>query len=158
MFGVDLSTGGIAKAKCRYPNISFVEGSVYGDFTSICGVEAFDAIVAIEVIEHLYSPKQFVSRAYSALIPGGLLIITTPYWGYMKNILLAVSGRMDRALTALWEGGHIKHWSHKTLRCLLETRGFQYENFHGVGRLPYCWSGMVMIARKPTGSAVPVEG
>jgi 2-polyprenyl-6-hydroxyphenyl methylase/3-demethylubiquinone-9 3-methyltransferase len=150
MFGLDQSSGGIAKATQRYPHIRFFSGSVYDDFRFRCGVDAFDAIIAVEVIEHLYSPQQFVRRVHEALSPGGVFIVTTPYWGYAKNIILALSNRMDRALTALWEGGHIKHWSFKTLRKLLEIHGFEYVAFHGVGRrIPYCWSGMVIVVRKP---------
>jgi 2-polyprenyl-3-methyl-5-hydroxy-6-metoxy-1,4-benzoquinol methylase len=64
MFGIDLSAGGIAKAHREHPNIRFVQGSVYDDLKSLFGIDGFDAIVAIEVIEHLYSPEQFVRRAY----------------------------------------------------------------------------------------------
>lgn len=59
----------------------------------------------LEVIEHLYSPRQFVRRPYTALRPGGILIVTTPYWGYLKNLLLVLTNRIDHALTSLWEGG-----------------------------------------------------
>ena len=150
MYGIDLSAGGIAMARKQYANIRFIEGSVYDDFRRLCEVDGFDAIIAVEVIEHLYSPRRFVARAYEALTPGGIFIVTTPYWGYLKNLSLAFTNRMDRSLTALWEGGHIKHWSYKTLRILLESSGFKYVAFHGAGRrIPYCWRGMVMVVRKP---------
>ncbi len=149
MVGIDLSAGGITRAKQRYPEIYFIEGSLYEDFRSLSKIDSFDAIISIEVIEHLYSPRYFIRRAHEALSPGGLLIVTTPYWGYLKNIVLAVSNRMDRALTALWEGGHIKHWSYRTLKTLLEESGFELVAFRGVGRrMPYLWRGMVMVARK----------
>jgi len=150
MYGIDLSAGGIAKATQKYPDIHFVEGSVYDDFSVLCGVPSFDAIVCIDVIEHLYSPRQFVRRAYAALRPGRILIVTTPYWGYLKNLVLAITNRIDRALTSLWEGGHIKHWSYRTLRTLLTEQVFAFVAFHGAGRkIPYLWSSMVMVVRKP---------
>ena len=149
MVGIDLSAGGITKARERYPEICFIEGSLYDDFRSLSKIDSFDAIISIEVIEHLYSPRCFIRRVHEALSAGGLLIVTTPYWGYLKNILLAISNRMDRSLTALWEGGHIKHWSYRTLKTPLEANGFELVAFSGVGRrLPYLWMGMVMVARK----------
>jgi 2-polyprenyl-3-methyl-5-hydroxy-6-metoxy-1,4-benzoquinol methylase len=150
MCGIDLSAGGISRAKERWPKIRFAHSSVYDDLTSpFDGVAAFDAIISVEVIEHLYSPKQFMSRACDALRPQGLLVLTTPYWGYLKNILLAATGRMDRALTALWEGGHIKHWSYRTLRALGKQHGLQFLGFEGAGRpVPYLWKGMMMVFRK----------
>ena len=38
----------------------------------------FDAIVAIEVIEHLENPYQFLRRVHALLKPDGVLIVTTP--------------------------------------------------------------------------------
>ena len=75
--------------------------------------------------------------------------MTTPYWGYLKNVLLAATGRLDRALTALWDGGHIKHWSYRTLRALFEEQPFEFVAFRGAGRrLPYLWKGMIMVFKK----------
>ncbi|MER8908908.1 class I SAM-dependent methyltransferase [Mesorhizobium sp. M0854] len=48
---------------------------------------------------------------------------STPYHGYVKNLVLAVTGKMDNHFWALWDGGHIKFWSIKTLGMLLEEVG-----------------------------------
>jgi 2-polyprenyl-6-hydroxyphenyl methylase/3-demethylubiquinone-9 3-methyltransferase len=150
MFGLDLSGSGIRIASRR--NVGrFQEASVYDDLTApFAGVSSFDAIVGVEVVEHLYSPRTFVRQAFDALRPGGLLIVTTPYWGYAKNLGLALTNRMDTALTALWDGGHIKHWSRKTLSSLIAEQSFEVVGFDGAGRpIPYLWNGMVMTGRKP---------
>ena len=154
MHGIDPSAGGVARARERYPNIQFAESSAYEDLLTPFGrTEPFDAIVTIEVIEHLYSPRTLCRRVFEALKPGGLFIVTTPYWGYWKNLGLALTNRIDRALTALWEGGHIKHFSAQTLRRLGEEQGFEFVAFHGSGRpIPYLWKGMLMVFRKPPGS------
>ncbi len=39
---------------------------------------AFDAITALEVIEHLENPRQFFRDCVRLLRPGGLLVLTTP--------------------------------------------------------------------------------
>jgi 2-polyprenyl-3-methyl-5-hydroxy-6-metoxy-1,4-benzoquinol methylase len=151
VFGIDSSQRLIAEAKARRANVLFICGTLYDELAAPFKIDAFDAVVSVEVIEHLYDPDEFARRAFAALRPGGLLIVTTPYWGYLKNVLLAVTNRMDRALTALWPGGHIKHWSFRTLRILLERNGFEYVAFYGAGRrIPYCWMGMLMVVRKPT--------
>jgi 2-polyprenyl-3-methyl-5-hydroxy-6-metoxy-1,4-benzoquinol methylase len=151
MYGMDLSEGGIARAKAAYSGIRFCKASIYDPYLPTFEIkDPFDAIVSIEVIEHLHSPRTFMKRAYEALKPGGLIIITTPYWGYLKNLLLAFTNRIDRALTVLWEGGHIKHWSYATLLRLGTEHGFEFESFHGTkGRPPFLWKGMIMVFRKP---------
>ena len=150
VFGLDMSDSGIQIASDRGIG-AFEKASVYDDLTApFGGVATFDAIVSVEVIEHLYSPRIFISRAFDALRPGGLLIVTTPYWGYLKNVALALTNRMDSSLTALWDGGHIKHWSRRTLSTLLAEQSFEVVGFDGAGRtVPYLWNGMVMVARRP---------
>jgi hypothetical protein len=61
---------------------------------------------------------------------------------------------MDRSLTALWEGGHIKHFSRASLTELMARQGFEVLNFKGCGEswrnhAPYLWNGMLMTFRKP---------
>ncbi len=150
VYGVDLSEGGIDRARQGNTPERFRVCSVYDDYGSKLGVPRISAIYAVEVIEHLYSPVGFLRNAHIHLEPNGTIILTTPYWGYLKNVLLSATGRMDRSLTALWEGGHIKHFSYRTLRYLLEYCGFEYVAFYGTGRgIPFLWSGMMMVARKP---------
>jgi 2-polyprenyl-6-hydroxyphenyl methylase/3-demethylubiquinone-9 3-methyltransferase len=107
----------------------------------------------VETIEHLYNPRQLVRRVHEALRPGGIFIVTTPYWGYLKNVVLAITGRLDGALTALWDGGHIKHFSRRTLTSLVMEQGFDVMAFEGCGEgvrayTPYLWNGMLMAFRK----------
>ena len=40
--------------------------------------EAFDAIVAVEIIEHLENPRMMMREMWRTLIPGGTIILTTP--------------------------------------------------------------------------------
>lgn len=150
MYGIDLSESGINVARRENPKAQFAVASVYDDFRKVFpGVDSFDAIVSIEVIEHLYDPRTLARRAHEALRPGGLFIVTTPYWGYLKNVALALTNRIDRALTALWDGGHIKHFSRQTLSALLLEQPFEMVGFSGAGRpIPGLWNGMVMAVRK----------
>jgi len=152
VYGVDLSATAVKAAEARRCG-SFVISSVYDDLLKPFNLREVDAVISIEVIEHLYNPRLFVRRAREALKPGGLLIVTTPYWGYLKNILLAITNRTDLALTALWDGGHIKHFSRKALTRLMAENAFEPVSFEGCGEgfrawLPYLWSSMLMIFRK----------
>ncbi len=152
VYGVDLSPSGI-KAACARNVGQFKLSSMYENLTEPFDVKSFDCIVAIETIEHLYSPRLFIKQAKQALRPGGLLVITTPYWGYLKNIARSLSNRTDRALSALWDGGHIKHWSRATLTELLAEQGFEVDGFYGCGvgiqaYTPFLWNEMMMIFRR----------
>ncbi len=103
----------------------------------------------MEVVEHVYDPKAFAAGIVKLLKPGGRLLLTTPYHGYLKNLAIALAGRFDRHVAPLWNGGHIKFWSRTTLSQLLMDSGLIDVRFEGVGRVPYFWKSMVLTARKP---------
>lgn len=108
----------------------------------------FNVIISTEVIEHLYDPRSFIQFCKKILVKngGGEIIISTPYHGYLKNLLLAITGRWDQHANPLWDGGHIKLWSRDTLSQLLTEQGFKVTNFIGCGRVPYIWKSMVIKA------------
>jgi 2-polyprenyl-6-hydroxyphenyl methylase/3-demethylubiquinone-9 3-methyltransferase len=120
--------------------------SLYDDYVESFGTH-FDLLVSIEVVEHLYDPESFLTRVRNALTPGGVFVLTTPYHGYLKNLLIAASGKFDAHYNPLNKGGHIKFWSKRTITTLLESAGFKVERISGVGRLPWCWKSMVVFAR-----------
>lgn len=145
--GCDASEQGILLAQNSYPSGNFKVASVYDDLKTFFGMD-YDVVISSEVIEHLYDPRLFLQKVASILRPGGLLIITTPYNGYLKNIALSVLGVMDRHYTVLWDGGHIKFWSYKTLKAVLQESGFSQFRFAGAGRAPFLWKSMIVSALK----------
>jgi 2-polyprenyl-3-methyl-5-hydroxy-6-metoxy-1,4-benzoquinol methylase len=48
------------------------------DFASNIGIASFDLVVAVEVIEHVESPINFLRNIARLLSPGGVAVITTP--------------------------------------------------------------------------------
>ncbi len=82
------------------------------------------------------------------LSPGGVFILSTPYHGYWKNLALALTGKLDSHFTALWDHGHIKFWSAKTITRLLEVFDFVVLSIDRLGRLPSFAMTMVVTARK----------
>ena len=72
---------------------------------------SFQAVMAIDLIEHLSDPRDFVQRCRSLLAPGGALVIATPdpesllarafgkrWWGYIPAHLHLLPRRMLREL------------------------------------------------------------
>jgi len=141
--GVDPSSSGIAIAKDNFPECRLEIGSADDDLSGRFG--KFDVVLSLEVIEHVYSPVRYVEAVRNLLNPDGIAIISTPYHGYIKNLALAMSGKMDAHFTALWEGGHIKFWSPKTISELFESEGFQRSAIFRVGRIPVLAKSMIVI-------------
>lgn len=143
--GIDPSEQGIAIANRRHPTLNLRQGSAYDDLATAFG--KFPIVISLEVVEHIYAPRKYISTLRSLLDDDGYAIISTPYHGYWKNLTLALMGKMDSHFTALWDHGHIKFWSFKTLRALLEEAGFRQIRFYRVGRFPLIAKSMIAVAR-----------
>lgn len=146
--GVDASATGVEIARENYPGVNFVHSGIDARLPAVLRPASFDLVVSSDVIEHLYRPSDLLESASALLGPGGHLLIGTPYHGYLKNLALSAAGRMDAHFTALWDGGHIKFFSVKTLSELVSGHGFTDLHFTYYGRTPYLWKNMICHARK----------
>jgi 2-polyprenyl-3-methyl-5-hydroxy-6-metoxy-1,4-benzoquinol methylase len=108
----------------------------------------FDLIICLEVVEHLFNPQLLVETARNVLKPGGHVIVSTPYHGYLKNLALALFNKWDFHHHPERVGGHIKFWSSSTLRSLFEKDSFRAVQFRGAGRAPYLWNSMIWVFQK----------
>ena len=144
--GCDADQRGIDVASAGNSGAQFKLVSVY-ESPDAMGETEFDAVISTEVIEHLFRPAALTCFAHAVLKPGGYLIITTPYHGYVKNLLICLAGKWDSHHDPLWDGGHIKFWSRRSLSALLEATGFDVVEFKGVGRVYGLWKSMVVTAR-----------
>lgn len=144
---LDNSADGIRIASEACPKVTFHCVSVYDDLVGKVG-SGYDVVVASEVIEHLFDPRAFLENARTLLAPAGQLILTTPYHGYFKNCVMALSGKMDNHFTVNWDCGHIKFFSIKTLSAMVIEKGFKNTRFSFAGRLPYLWKSMILVADK----------
>ena len=144
--GVDASASGIQIARRAYPRVEFVEALIDRDVK----LGQFDLVISSDVIEHLYRPSDLLEAALSSLKPGGQILLGTPYHGYLKNLVLAATGKMDAHFSALHDGGHIKFFSVSTLSKLMRGHGFDDLSFTFYGRAPWLWKNMICHARKAT--------
>ncbi len=148
--GVEPDAEGVRIARQKCPQAKFYQlavddspGQILADYP-----QGFDVVVSTEVIEHLYAPRRLAAFAHSVLRDGGHLLLTTPHHGYLKNLAIALVNGWDRHADPLWDGGHIKLFSRRTIKRLLEESGFRIIHLGGVGRVSYLWKSMVVLARK----------
>jgi 2-polyprenyl-3-methyl-5-hydroxy-6-metoxy-1,4-benzoquinol methylase len=145
--GVDASEKGIELARANFPQAQFIRRELSAELGDTVGRD-FDLVISNDVIEHLYRPADLLEAARAVLKPKGLALIGTPYHGYLKNLALAVTGKMDAHLNPLWDGGHIKFFSIKTLSELLRQQRFAVSGWSYFGRAQWLWKGMIAHAQK----------
>jgi len=142
--GVDASPSGVNIARRTYPDVQFVEAMIDSHLKRL---GSFDLVISSDVIEHLYRPSDLLEAATSLLKPRGQILLGTPYHGYLKNVVLAATGKMDAHFSVLHDGGHIKFFSVRTLSKLMLSHGFEDLSFTYYGRAPWLWKNMICHAR-----------
>lgn len=94
---------------------------------------AFDAVVCLDVIEHLFDPVSVLKEIYRLLQPEGQLVLTTPNIRYFRNLhKLIFKGEFPHTSsdTFVWGGGHLHYFTRKDLEVLLKKAGFRKVIFH----------------------------
>ncbi len=72
---LDLVASVVDHVAARYPTVEAVQANLVGlPLRSGCA----DALVCLQVIEHLWDPSRFLAEAARVLRPGGTLLCTTP--------------------------------------------------------------------------------
>lgn len=104
---------------------------------------AFDAIVCLNVLEHITDDGDVLIRCNKLLKPGGKMIVLVP-------ALSCLYGEMDRAM------GHIRRYSKKSLGFRFQEAGLKvvasrYMNMPGV--LGWWWQGRILRR-----SLIPEQG
>ena len=138
---IDFSTVAIEAARGNYREVNFV----VGDATDLKFKDSdFDAVVAIEMIEHLEDPKKFLEEAARLLRPGGNLFIKTP-----NRLLHDLYYRKNERIS-LW---HPSVMSASELMKLLDSAGFS-ARFVKTKRLPAYQAKKLLSKLGPMASVV----
>jgi SAM-dependent methyltransferase len=148
--GVENDHKGVQLARKIYPPVKFYKYGVQDDPIELLNKEGdkFDVVVSTEVIEHLFAPQLLLQYSKVTLKPEGILILTMPYYGYIKNLLISILNKWDQHHSSLVSYGHIKFFSMKSIKRLLIDNGFAVVKCYGVGRrIPYLWNTMLVVAK-----------
>lgn len=117
---VDISASQIERNALAHPKIKFVQHDVALTFPF--ENEAFDVIWCSEVLEHLFDPGFAVREMQRVLAPGGRLLVTVPYHGAFKDVLIALF-KWDEHFSPT--NPHIRFFTRKTLSKLAASAGFE---------------------------------
>ena len=144
--GLDISEKAIEMALRNHPCGNYK--TLNSDGTIAENNETFSAIWCTEVIEHVLEVDVFLKEIRRVLKPGGILILTTPYHGLIKNLFI-VMFKFDRHFKV--HGSHIRFFDKKSLVRSFERVGFASLSYGGVGRFgPFYRSWFVVAQNKIT--------
>jgi len=118
LFGIEMSAESAKRAQGRSGASVFVGNILDAQFAPA----SFDVITCFDVFEHLYEPRQVMTRVAEWLKPGGIFYVLVPN----------VDGAEARVFKTYWHGlelpRHLFHYSPASLKFLAESSGLCTES------------------------------
>lgn len=105
----------------------------------------FNAVWFGETLAHLFDGHFALSEFNRVLKPGGLLILTTPYHGLVKNLAIVLFSFDEHFYP---DNYRIRFYDRVGLERSLKRAGFKPEVWKGVGRAWPMWKSFFVAARK----------
>jgi len=90
--------------------------------------DSYDVAISLEVIEHIVQAEHLISEVYKKLRPGGVYIISTPNFSFLKDRLDYLRGK-----NALSEGYHFRFYTKESLNKIVEQAGFEIVARNSIG-------------------------
>lgn len=102
-----------------------------------------DAVVCLEVLEHLLAPHDAVAEFARVIRPGGILVASVPniaYW--VRRIELGLAGRFNPygdhiSVSEPWRDPHIRFFTKGSIKALLRRTGFFDVSVAGESHQPF---------------------
>ncbi|MFN0012048.1 MAG: class I SAM-dependent methyltransferase [Phycisphaerales bacterium] len=148
--GTDISTNCIEYARTRHPGCTFHATAVEALLPGRAGT--FDLVFSSEVIEHLFDVATYLHAINNLLKPGGTLVLTTPYHGLVKNVLIDLR-HYARHYDPL--GQHIRFFDRKSLGACLDLFSLRPRVWTGYGRPWPLWKSFFVVAQKVGEARMP---
>ena len=131
-----LSSGGFNLTCCdadprvfhRHGHMPFVAADLNQDFSARFDAP-FEAIVAVEIVEHLENPWHFMRQCRDLLEPGGKVLLTTPNIDTPRSILNLVRAGTFKGFSDgdYRKDGHITHLSQWQIGKCMESAGLRLD-------------------------------
>lgn len=114
--GLEGDAGAAAAARETYRNVACADLASGPPWPGVPG--PYDAVLALDVLEHLPEPVRALGALAGLLAPAGRLILSVPNVAHWTVRLGLLSGRFDYAETGILDRTHLRFF---TRRSLLET-------------------------------------
>lgn len=142
LIGVDISEIALTQARKILPGAEF---SLEEDGKILLPDESVDFAICSEVMEHIYDTETAFREMARVLKKGGEFLLTVPYHGLIKNLLIAIFA-FDRHFDPA--GPHIRFFSKKSLFRILVNNNFDIAKCGYYGRFWPIPHSIYVLAKK----------
>ena len=141
--GVDPSAVALERARRAHPELELQPTAPDG--TLPFPDASFEAVVCLNVLQHVADTQSLLSEVRRVLAPAGLLAVAVPWHGRFKNAIAAISG-FERQHDPL--GPVLRFYTERSLGGLLDDFGFERAALRGAGGTPFWREARLARARR----------
>jgi 2-polyprenyl-3-methyl-5-hydroxy-6-metoxy-1,4-benzoquinol methylase len=98
-----------------------------GDVETVSLPGDLDAVLCLDVLEHLRDPKKLLVRLHESLNPTGFLITSIPNVANFRVAIPLLFGKWDYRDSGILDRTHLRFFTRRTAVELLESSGFRVE-------------------------------
>lgn len=144
--GIDISENAVVAARAKWPCSRFDTYTEDGKIP--LDNESVDLVWCSEVIEHQFDVYDFLSEINRTMKTGGSLILTTPYHGLLKNLLIVLS-KFAKHFDPY--SSHIRFFNRQSLAKCFADAGFTVTKWAAYGRTWPVYRSFFVFAQKTSG-------
>jgi 2-polyprenyl-3-methyl-5-hydroxy-6-metoxy-1,4-benzoquinol methylase len=102
----------------------------------LAGSGTYAAVVAADVLEHLYDPWTALQKMHPLLAEGGCVVVSLPHVGHNAVVACLLNGEFEYRPWGLLDKTHIRFWGMKDIQKLFERAGFKIVEADFVVKMP----------------------
>jgi ubiquinone/menaquinone biosynthesis C-methylase UbiE len=125
IIGIDIVKSSIDYARKKFKKNKKMKFLLADGLNLPFGANSFEAVFALEVVEHCSSPQKLFSEAKRVLKPGGYLIVLVPTDNFLFKILWWI---VLKTWGKHWRHTHIQSFNSKnSISLIIKNAGFEIE-------------------------------
>lgn len=141
--GVEIAEAALERARRNVPGAELLR--LEDDGTIPLAHHSVDLVWCSEVLEHAADAAALLHEARRVLRPDGRLLVTVPYHGRAKDVLLALT-RFETHFDPL--GQHLRFFTRRSLATALDAAGFGPTRITTAGGPPLLRESLVALSRR----------
>ena len=110
-----------------HPNVRQVAADLDGDWHSALGSRLFDAVFALDVLEHMKSPERTARQIFSVMAPGGKLYASTGNIAFWIIRGMHLLGHFNYGRRGILDLTHTRLFTVSSFARLLQNAGFRID-------------------------------